>query len=301
MRRKHLGPDFDRDQPIASDGHIADQRGVGILFFLPSRKVHGAGKRRHHDELGEGDAGFERHLDGCVEGGRLVCPAGVVAIHLDFTACSQANTPVWAAYQDSSGPFTRVTIAGSTADFNISSSKAAVAIVYPSGSAFSTVVTYLTQAELLTFNTNGGFYSGCGSPKGKTITATVVGANDVYVSMGGGRAGPMFPGFPLQSTNVASGSQDAFAMTLTGTYTQLGTPKAIIRRDQSIPNGGSLAPFDFTSAEAFVPLTGTGSAGGGATVNANMQYVSVNNGVCVSNNLYQSLVSQSGNFPIYGF
>ena len=230
-----------------------------------------------------------------------IVPAGVVGIHLDFTACSQASTPVWAAYQDGTGPWTHVTITGSTADFNISSSKAAVAIVYPSGSAFSTQVTYLTQAELLTYNTNGGFYSGCGSPTGKTITASVVGANDVYVSMGGGFAGPIYPGVPLQLTNVASGSQDAFAMTLTGTFTQLGTPKAIIRRDQSILNGGSLAPFDFTTGEAFVPLTGTGSAGGGASVNANMQYVSVNNGVCVTNNLYQSLVSQSGNFPIYGF
>ncbi len=46
--------------------------GFSRLLLFPAAEVDGAGKGRHHDELGEGDAGLERHLDGGVEGGGLV-------------------------------------------------------------------------------------------------------------------------------------------------------------------------------------------------------------------------------------
>ena len=69
---KHLGPDFGGDEPVAGDGNVADQGGIPGLFLLPAAEVDGAREGRHHDELGEGDAGFERHVNGGVEGGGLV-------------------------------------------------------------------------------------------------------------------------------------------------------------------------------------------------------------------------------------
>ncbi len=60
------------DEPVTGDGDVAHHfRSLG-LFFFPAGEVDGAGEGRHHDELGEGDAGFESHLNGGVEGGGLV-------------------------------------------------------------------------------------------------------------------------------------------------------------------------------------------------------------------------------------
>ena len=76
MRGEHLGADGGGDEPVAGDGDVAGRRahnfrGFGLLFF-PASEVDGAGEGGHHDELGEGDAGFEGHLYGGVEGGGLV-------------------------------------------------------------------------------------------------------------------------------------------------------------------------------------------------------------------------------------
>ena len=72
MWGEHLGPNGGGDEPVTGDGDVADKSwGFGLLFF-PAAEVDGAGEGRHHDELGEGDAGFEGHFDGGVEGGGLV-------------------------------------------------------------------------------------------------------------------------------------------------------------------------------------------------------------------------------------
>ena len=72
MRGEHLRARSGGDEPVARDGYIADHLGSLGLFFFPAGEVDSAGERCHHDELGEGDAGFECHLDGGVEGGGLV-------------------------------------------------------------------------------------------------------------------------------------------------------------------------------------------------------------------------------------
>ena len=72
MRGEHLGADGGGDEPVAGDGNVSHHFGRFGLLFFPAVEVNGAGEGRHHDELGEGDAGFEGHLDGGVEGGGLV-------------------------------------------------------------------------------------------------------------------------------------------------------------------------------------------------------------------------------------
>ena len=66
--REHLGADGGGDEPVAGDGDVGDEGGSEGLFLFPAAKVDGAGERRHHDKLSEGDAGFEGHFDGGVEG-----------------------------------------------------------------------------------------------------------------------------------------------------------------------------------------------------------------------------------------
>jgi len=73
MRRKHLGANFYRNQPVSSDRHITHQRGLLCLLLLSASKVHGPGKRRHHHELGEGYVRLKRHLHCCIERCRFIC------------------------------------------------------------------------------------------------------------------------------------------------------------------------------------------------------------------------------------
>ena len=72
MWGEHLWTDGGGDEPVAGDGDVADESGGFGLFFFPAAEVYGAGEGRHHNELGESDAGFEGHFDGGVEGGGLV-------------------------------------------------------------------------------------------------------------------------------------------------------------------------------------------------------------------------------------
>ena len=72
MRGKHLGAGGGGDEPVPGDGDIAYEGGSDGLLLLPAGEVHGAGEGRHHDELGEGDAGLEGHVDSGVEGGGLI-------------------------------------------------------------------------------------------------------------------------------------------------------------------------------------------------------------------------------------
>ena len=71
--REHFGADGGGDQPVAGDGDVADHvRSRLACSFSQRPKSTVPGNGRHHDELGEGDAGFEGHFDGGVEGGGLV-------------------------------------------------------------------------------------------------------------------------------------------------------------------------------------------------------------------------------------
>ena len=72
MRGEHLGADFGGDHPVAGDGHVADEGWVLVLLLFPAAEIYRAGEWGHHDELGEGYAGFQGHFHGGVEGGRLV-------------------------------------------------------------------------------------------------------------------------------------------------------------------------------------------------------------------------------------
>jgi hypothetical protein len=87
---------------------------------------------------------------------------------------------------------------------------------------------------------------------GKSLNATVAGTTKlVDIGIGGAQAtyDPTEP-VPTPISNVAPGPQDVTALVL-----DAAAPRMILRRDQDIPAGGSLALFDFGTSEAFVPAS----------------------------------------------
>ncbi|MEP6763029.1 MAG: Ig-like domain-containing protein [Gemmatimonadaceae bacterium] len=178
-----------------------------------------------------------------------VAPQGQLAMHLDYSTCAGAR-PVWIAFQDGTAAFTRVSGVGDSYDFTLTAQKGAVAVVTPNGGGYTTTVSYGTQAEFSNF---AATISCPFVPAGKTIYASVANASgDVQIGVGSGFG--IFDHFLVTGsvpvTNVANGPQDASAFMQT-----LAAPKMILRRDQDIANGSSLALFDFASAEAFTPAS----------------------------------------------
>jgi hypothetical protein len=138
--------------------------------------------------------------------------------------------------------------------------------VTPSTFGFATAVTYGTQTELAGFSA-----AACPSTAaGKTINATIANVTQlVDLGMGGVQGSVRYPddaGMGVIS-GVPIGPQDVTAIVL-----DPAAPKMIFRRDQDIPNGGSLALFDFASSEAFVPVSAQ------INVTPNLVFMSFSNG-----------------------
>src|SRR6185369_17783182 len=56
MRHEHFRPGLRLNEPVPSDGDAVHHGRFSTLAFLPSLKIHGAGKRSKHYELGKGNA-----------------------------------------------------------------------------------------------------------------------------------------------------------------------------------------------------------------------------------------------------
>lgn len=181
--------------------------------------------------------------------------APVVGSSVTLAYCA-ADAPIWVAYQDGTGPWTRVTASGTnTYTFTVNSAKAAVATVDTVGSGFDLSVTYGTPAEFNGFG-NTLTLGGCAT---KTVNGTVAGVSAsqlAFVTLGYSTKIVL----PITSsafslTSVASGAQDLFAARLDGTTQR--ADKIILRRGLDIANNGSLAVLDFNASEAFAPVSST--------------------------------------------
>ncbi len=176
-------------------------------------------------------------------------PSGGSNVTLSYCA---ADAPIWVAFQDGNGAWTRVNATGTNSyTFSVSSGRAGVATVDTVGTGFDLNVTYATTAELNGF----GATTGLGECGGKTVNGTVANVGMTQfanVSLGYSTKFVL----PITSsaftlTNVASGPQDLFAARLTAATQR--ADKLILRRGLDIANGGSLAVLDFNAAEAFAP------------------------------------------------
>ena len=173
-----------------------------------------------------------------------------------------ANAPIWLAYQDGNGAWTRATPnAGTTTySFQIASGKLGVATVDTVGTGFDLGITYATTAEANGF-AGAAQLGACGT---KTVNGTVANvSNTQFASVTLGYSSKFV--IPITSsafslTNVAAGSQDLFAARLNSSTSR--ADKLILRRGLNIADGGSLAVLDFNAAEAFAPTTANVSVSG---------------------------------------
>ena len=166
-----------------------------------------------------------------------------------------ADAPIWLAYQDGAGAWTRATpnSGTNTYAFPIASGKVGVAAVDTVGTGFDLNVTYATTAEANGF----GSAVGVGVCGGKTIHGTVANvSNSQFATITLGYSTKFV--IPITSsafslTNVAAGAQDLFASRIDAATQR--ADKLILRRGLNIADGGSLAVLDFNAAEAFAPTS----------------------------------------------
>ncbi len=137
---------------------------------------------------------------------------------------------------------------GDVYQFNITSSTAGYAFVTSGSTSFYTRVNYISRAEASIATTN------CGSDisaTGKTVngTFTAVGSTDrATVSLANSYIGLRLPGSTFQFNAVPTGLWDVIAYRHNDAAP--ASDRMLIRRDQDIPDGGSLALIDFNGSEA---------------------------------------------------
>ena len=198
-------------------------------------------------------------------GGGVTSPAITVPItvqasggggagNVSFNFCTLSGIPVFLAFQDGLGAWTRANPnANNTYNFTINSPRGGVAYVMGAGGSTELEVNFGSVAEL---NAIGS--SDCdGTPaSGRTIngSVTVIGVDDfVFISGGGATSVATLnpPNFSLQ--NVKPGPFDLIA----AQFPEVGTGKFIMRRNLNPPNATALPVLDFAGPEAFNPIPRT--------------------------------------------
>jgi hypothetical protein len=218
-------------------------------------------------------------------------------VRLDYSGCAAFSKPVWVAFQDGSGAWTHVTGTGDVYTFNIASAKGAVAVVSPIDLEFSTVVTYGSQAELT--STTGG----CGT------SATVKSVNGSVTGLGTGDIARISLG--NSSASVTTNTTFTLPAVLAGTFDLVGyrrnaiTPgtgdRGLLRRDQNIAAGGTLAVADFGGAESFAAATANVTVTGAGAGDQIAQQLSYSTGsTCTGSLLYSVAGSTATTFAIFG-
>ncbi len=172
--------------------------------------------------------------------------------------CAASGLPVWVAFQDGTGAWTRVTGVNNAYSFNLTQSRGAVAIAYTPANAADLDIFYGSQAELAA---QGQSDCAVGGAATKTVNGSVVNvgaAEQAWVSLAGGFAAVL----PAVSNNftltgVRDAPADLFAARVTIDPNTGSTTwnKGIIRRGINPANNATLPPLDFNAGEAFTPVT----------------------------------------------
>ena len=173
--------------------------------------------------------------------------------------CDVSNLPIWFAYQDGAGAFTRVTATNNLYKFDITSAKGAVAFVTSTAAnTFQTAVFYGTPAELTELGTG---QCQAGTSVIKRLTGSVAGLASGESSMisFGGRSASLSANGAFVLDSAADGSRDLVAgksvVALNGTGVTTTLSKVIIRRGINPAAGSAIPVLDFNASEAFAPIT----------------------------------------------
>ncbi len=179
---------------------------------------------------------------------------------VDFSPCS--NPPVWFAYQDGTGPWTVLTSTNGVYLFTVSSAKGGFAYTAISSST-DVNATFETKAELsrtFTFCTINGANSVNGTYSGLT------GNQQATISVGGARTIVGVPGTSFTISGVASGVSDLLGYRSDPSVGPAAADRFILRRDQSIANGGSITLLNLLGARSGQsPASGTMTVTGAGT------------------------------------
>jgi hypothetical protein len=182
-------------------------------------------------------------------------------VALSFAACDPAQVPIWFAFQNGNGPWTRVT-PGVNNSFTLGvAASTGIAYVTRQGAGFATSVLFVSGAELTAIA--GGNICGINPQAGtKRLTGTVqsVVSQNATITIGG--ADTTFPnpapptgGMPFTLTNVPAGARDLIAArsaTNANGTTQL--QRMIVRRGTNYANAATIPGLDFGGAEGFSPV-----------------------------------------------
>jgi hypothetical protein len=170
-----------------------------------------------------------------------------------ITFCPE-DAPIWAAGQDGTGAWTRVTpTTGATYTFAFASGKGGAAWVDTSGAGFELTVAYATAAEFTALSSTVNF-GGCFSNKNVNGSVSGVGATEAAQVTLGGAFAVVIPtlGTTFTLNDVANGPQD-----LVGTRVDAATSavnRVILRRGLNPTNGSTLPVLAF-GTEGFAPAT----------------------------------------------
>ncbi|MBV9881284.1 MAG: hypothetical protein JO180_12345 [Gemmatirosa sp.] len=227
-------------------------------------------------------------------------PSGGGNVTYSFAGCDPIDVPVWLAYQDGTGAWTRVTPnASNVYTFGVGA-RGGVAYVTRNGSAYDLTVLYAAASELAATTA-----SRCGTdaPMGtKHLTGTVAGASAtdfVTVSLGAASASVI----ALQSSafsldSVADGPRDLVASRATFGGSALVPNKLIVRRNVNYANGSAIPTLDFGGSEAFDPVQRTITVNGlnGDEAFASVSFLTANG---ASAAFYAGAASAGGQVPYY--
>ena len=198
------------------------------------------------------------------EGSVTPSPGGVGNVRVDFSACAVGAMPLWFAFQDGAGEWTRIVGADDVYRFDVASAKGGYAYA-TMGSGRVLNVAYATRHEL-----TRSPIAVCRAPGQKAVSGRFAGLGAGHVAyVGLGEPNPDPERAPRRErsftlTGIDDGAQDLVAYR-SESPRFAGTERVVIRRDQNVVHGGTLGVVDFDGAESFEPatasLTVTGAGG----------------------------------------
>ncbi|MGE0440124.1 MAG: beta strand repeat-containing protein [Gemmatimonadales bacterium] len=233
----------------------------------------------------------------------VTAPSGGGNVSLDFSTCDLSDRPIWLAYQDGTGPWTRVVGTGNVYSFDINQSKGGVAFVFDAGSgAFGTTIQYYSRTEFLAVPA-GTFCSPAATTKNLSATVANLSLGQLaMVSLGGG-SGSAFASGPVTISGVRNGTFDLFAYARS-VLTPGSGDRMVIRRGintAALAEGASIgAPIDF-GAGSLVPAAASitiTNPGAGETIIHGMQALS--GASCDVGTLYAGAEAAGATFTAYG-
>jgi hypothetical protein len=223
--------------------------------------------------------------------------------NVNWTFCETARFPLWFAFQNGTGAWTRVTSTGTTNrvySFTVGATGGVAYAIPRSGGGTDVTVSYLSQAEMTSVAANE-----CVTNRAtKSLTGTVanVPLGQVGgVGIGGANATAFGPATALAFTGVDDGVTDllGFRYAIAG---NVFTPdRGVLRRNVNYAAGSAVPTVDFAGGESFAVASAQytfAGAGSDAVVVTNNFVTS--NGVAASFLLGQLLGTGLGPRLVYG-